>query len=41
MYVNANNLLTWSSVFPGVDPELSGTVPGVTPAVSPTKNLTH
>ena len=26
LYVNANNLYTWSSVYPGVDPELS---PGV------------
>ncbi len=27
LYVNANNLYTWSTVYPGVDPELS---PGVT-----------
>ena len=30
IYVNSNNLITWSSVFPGIDPELSGTAPGVT-----------
>jgi TonB-linked SusC/RagA family outer membrane protein len=30
LYANANNLITWSSVFPGVDPELSGTIPGAT-----------
>ncbi|WP_332367612.1 hypothetical protein [Spirosoma telluris] len=30
LYANANNLITWSSVFPGVDPELSGTIPGST-----------
>ncbi len=27
LYVNSNNLITWSSVFPGVDPELP---PGIT-----------
>ncbi|WP_080058409.1 SusC/RagA family TonB-linked outer membrane protein [Spirosoma aerolatum] len=30
VYANANNLITWSSVLPGVDPELSGTAPGST-----------
>ncbi|RIV27170.1 SusC/RagA family TonB-linked outer membrane protein [Fibrisoma montanum] len=30
IFVSANNLLTWSSVFPGVDPEQSGTPPGST-----------
>lgn len=32
LFVSANNLLTWSSVFPGVDPEQSGTAPGTTTA---------
>ena len=30
VFANASNLITWSTVFPGVDPELSGTVPGST-----------
>ncbi|UFH57957.1 SusC/RagA family TonB-linked outer membrane protein [Spirosoma sp. KNUC1025] len=30
IYANASNLITWSTVFPGVDPELSGTAPGST-----------
>jgi len=30
VFVSSNNLLTWSSVFPGIDPEQSGTAPGAT-----------